>query len=106
MREQREYEVNLEILQKDLEKERLSDCSKQKQREYRDLIKDQMQFNEQQRQIARIKSKQDLEELQRKEKQRQETIDRVLADKIKELQLSRVPDNLIKDVERRIKRVP
>lgn len=88
-----------------MERDKLSDCSKQKQREYCELIKEQMRIKEQQRQMERRRSQADLEELRAREQERQSKIGRVLSEKIKELRMSHVPDNLIKDVERRINRV-
>lgn len=101
-----EYEKNLKILEEGLQKERESDCSKQKQREYRELIKDQIRIKEQQRKFEGQNSNKKLNETRLQEQQRQERVNQILASKLKELQISRVPDNLIKDVERRIKRVP
>lgn len=105
LREQREYEENLRIIKEGLEREKQSDCTKQKKREYCELIKDQMRIKEEQRRLARRKSEEELGNRRNEELQRKAKIDQVLEDKIKQLKLSHVPDNLLKDVERRIKRV-
>lgn len=94
----------MRLWQEGLEEERRLDCSKQNQSEYRALIKEQMRIKAEERHLARIKSQQELQDLREKEQMHKARVDQVLSDKMKELKLSRVPDNLIKDVERRIKR--
>lgn len=102
---EREYQENLRLHNEALQRDKQLDCSKRKQKEYCDMIKEQMRIKEQQRKMDRRKSQSDLEELQSKEQQRKSKIDRVLSEKLQELKLSHVPEKLIKDVERRIKRV-
>lgn len=69
------------------------------------MIKEQMQIKEQERQMARRKSQQELENVRAQERQRKAKISRVLEEKVNELKMSQVPPKLIKDVERRIKQV-
>lgn len=95
----------MKILQQELEKERQSK-TKEKQSEYCARIKEQIRIKEQERKNIQQQSQQQLEDTRLQEQQRQERIGEIISNKLKDLQISRgVPENLIKDVERRIKRV-
>lgn len=63
-----------------------------------------MKIKEEQAKVDREKSRKELEELKAQDQQRQGKIDEILQKKLRALKQSQVPENLLKDVERRMKR--
>lgn len=104
-RSQKEYEISLQKFNEEWDKEKTVEAQRLVQKEaYCRLIKDQMKIKEEQAKMEREKARKELEDLKAQEQQRQDRIGEILQKKLRDLKQSQVPDNLLKDVERRMKR--